>query len=409
MPRWKRWALYALVVALVAGAGELMAKAAGMAIEGRRFSRARLQAQREALVASAGRVSIGANVRWGRDEVLHPYVGYVPGPGGDGAAGSLGFAAREPIQRRAADRVIIAVVGGSIAHLAELPAFRGRTFVPLNLAVAGYKQPQQLMTVVYLLALGGELDIVVNLDGFNDVTMHPTENAAKAVSPHYPRRWDQRVEGLFQGGTLRLMLERAQTEQRRASLAASFSAWPWRLSNMANVIYLALDRRLEQRQAATDRELLGAPADGSTIPSGPRMTFASDREMYQHLAELWQRSSLQLARLAEANGIRYYHFLQPNQYLAGAKPMGAAERAQALVAGHPYQRAVESGYPLLQRAGRILEERGVRFTDLTAVFGGRPEPIYFDSCCHVNEHGNAILADQMFQAIRRDLERPAAR
>src|SRR5262249_60948064 len=116
------------------------------------------------------------------------------------------------LPRRAADHVIVAVVGGSVAHLfaeqglprlierlSELDAYRGRTFVPLNLAVGGYKQPQAFMAIAYLLALGAEFDVVINLDGFNDVTMHPAENASHGVPMEYPRRWDQRVEGVLQG------------------------------------------------------------------------------------------------------------------------------------------------------------------------------------------------------------------
>jgi hypothetical protein len=90
LPRWKRWAFAAIAVLLVVGVAELMGKASGMAVEGGRFSRSRLQAQRDALLASGGRTTVGANVRWARDEVLHPYLGYAPGSGADPA--SLGFA-----------------------------------------------------------------------------------------------------------------------------------------------------------------------------------------------------------------------------------------------------------------------------------------------------------------------------
>src|SRR5262245_65112577 len=81
LPRWKRLTFLAVVVLLVVGAVELMAKAAGSVIAGRRFSAARLGEQRDALVGSGGRVSLPEHLRWGRDELLHPYVGYVPSTG----------------------------------------------------------------------------------------------------------------------------------------------------------------------------------------------------------------------------------------------------------------------------------------------------------------------------------------
>jgi len=416
-----------LIVLLLAVIVELLASVAGAVVTGQKFSRARWQRQRDALVSSAGRVAFNPNAPWLQDEILHPYVGYTPVPRDTGTpAGVAGRVAATP-PTRGPDRVTIAFLGGSfavafaqhgaprlLARLSELPAFRGKTLVPLNLAVGGYKQPQQLMSVVYLLSLGGELDLLINLDGFNDVVLHPTENAAAHVFPAFPRRWHRRVDGTLHGGALRLMLLRVQLEQRRAALAQAFSTWPWRHLNLANLGYVVLDRDLERRVASTDHQLLGNErATGTATPAnGPEIAFASETEMLAHLAGLWQRSSRQLDHLARANGARYYHFLQPNQYVPGSKPMSSAERAGARIANHPYGRLVEAGYPMLQRAGRDLQAEGVRFVDLTGAFAGHTEPLYIDACCHVGERGNALVADLIFDTIRRDLQRdptPAAR
>ncbi len=43
--------------------------------------------------------------------------------------------------------------------------------------------------------------------------------------------------------------------------------------------------------------------------------------------------------------------------------------------------------------------------DLTGVFAGHAEPLYIDVCCHVGERGNALVADLIFDTIRRDLQR----
>ena len=412
--------LYSAVIVLVlAVIVELLASVAGAMVTGRRFSSARLQRQRDALVANAGRVAINPNAQWLQDEILHPYVGYTPVPRGAGtSAGVAGPVAATP-PTRGPDRVTIAFVGGSfavafaehgaprlLARLSELPAFRGKTLVPLNLAVGGYKQPQQLMSVAYLLSLGGELDLLVNLDGFNDVVLHATENAPARVFPAFPRRWHRRVDGILHGGALRFMLLRVQLEQRRAALAQAFSASPWRYFNLPNLVYVVLDRDLERRVVDTDHDLLGVErATRSTPANGPQIAFTGETEMLAHLAGLWQRSSRLLDRLARANGIRYYHFLQPNQYVPGSKPMGPAERASARIANHPYGRLVEAGYPMLQRAGRDLQAEGVRFVDLTGAFADHAEPLYVDACCHVSERGNAIVTDLIFDTIRRDLQR----
>ncbi len=124
---------------------------------------------------------------WLRQEVVHPYVGYVTRPGGNDEVSAHGYLdSREPILKRQPYQVILAVVGGSLAmefvqgpgdetlieQLGQLPAFHDKQFVCLNLAMGGYKQPQQWMTISYLMALGAEFDIVINIDGFNDVALH---------------------------------------------------------------------------------------------------------------------------------------------------------------------------------------------------------------------------------------------
>src|SRR5207237_3069481 len=110
-------------------------------------------------------------------------VGYAPLPRpGQAETGVAGVVAARPPTRGPA-AATIAFVGGSfavgfaehgaprlLARLSELPAYRGKKLVPLNLAAGGYKEPQQLMSIVYLLALGGEIDLLVNLDGFNEIT-----------------------------------------------------------------------------------------------------------------------------------------------------------------------------------------------------------------------------------------------
>jgi hypothetical protein len=77
--------------------------------------------------------------------------------------------------------------------------------------------------------------------------------------------------------------------------------------------------------------------------------LADDRALYEYLARVWSESSAQMRRLCEANGIEYYHFLQPNQYVDDSKPLDDGERKVAIRAGHPYQKGVVSGYPLLRQ------------------------------------------------------------
>lgn len=41
----------------------------------------------------------------------------------------------------------------------------------LNLGQGGWKQPQQLLALNYFLSLGQRFDVIVNLDGFNEIAL----------------------------------------------------------------------------------------------------------------------------------------------------------------------------------------------------------------------------------------------
>jgi hypothetical protein len=354
---------------------------------------------------------------------VHPYVGYVETPptaiGGD-ANGVLrhfpvtpyGYADHvSPIQTRARDKVIIAITGGSVAWsfhmhgtsrlralLQKVPALAGKDLVFVNLAVSGYKQPQQLMTLTYFLVLGSQFDMLVNIDGFNEAVLYEAENLNAHDFPAFPRSWHARVE--VSGPRVSRYLGRIEAEvDDRLGLARGFSRRPWRYSPLANLVWWVADTRTEVAivgiQDAYRRE---APSIPNYTVEGPGWTFASKRDLYRHLVSLWKNSSIQLGNLCAANGIRYYHFLQPNLLVAGSKPRTAAEEHMAQHRDQHYRPGVEQGYPLLIEAGRDLKARGERFTDLTGMFATHPEAVYGD-LCHLNQTGNDVLADRIAEAI----------
>jgi hypothetical protein len=351
-------------------------------------------------------------------QVLHPYLGYVydptqASPAADASFGAArlkslwGFAdSSPPLRRRASDRLIVGILGGSFARqfadvapelLAEplraAGVLDGRELDVVRLAVNGYKQPQQLMTLSYLLALGAEFDVLLNIDGFNEVALHAPHNGTQGVFPAFPRAWRQRVQTIPDRAELRAMGAIAHGEARLASWAQLFVESPVRYSVLADFVWLVRDRVLlaEIARARTEYQAF-VPRRLRFVETGPPRSYADEDEMYRDLAALWRESSKQLHRLARANDIQYFHFLQPNQYVAGSKPMAEPEAARALSDESPYREGAERGYPLLVREGRGLLDEGVAFSDLTGVFHEVEAPVYRDSCCHVNGLGNRIVA-----------------
>lgn len=147
-----------------------------------------------------------------------------------------------------------------------------------------------------------------------------------------------------------------------------------------------------------------SPAQRAYVSSGPRMKFPSEDALYLELARIWADSSLQMSRLCEANGIRYIHFLQPNQYIEDSKTLTQEEKDVAYNPDHPYRPGVIEGYPCLFRAAEELEAQGVSFHDLTRVYVDSEETLYVDDCCHVNARGFEIIAQAMAEKMLQEID-----
>ena len=362
--------------------------------------------------------------------VLHPFLGYVLNPEikewrtprGRIVSPKItddGFEATpDPPANEGSEQIEVALFGGSVAtfmckdgrstlltELAKFPGFKNKKLALRCFALGGYKQPQQLIALAYLLALGRKLDIVINLDGFNEVALSYGENWPAGVFPFYPRGWSTLVEGIPDLKRLRLVGTIVDLEDRRVRLARSFSRIPWRYSAICNLLWQALDRNLAAKLSETQMTLQRTRSSdrGRFLGHGPRRDYRSEDEFFRDLAAEWQRSSLEMAHLCAGAGVRYYHFLQPNQYDEGSKPLSAAERQIAYRADHPYRKGVEKGYPFLAKAGLALVADGVRFYDARQVFAGIREQLYVDQCCHFSEKGSQILGTWMAKRIVQDL------
>jgi uncharacterized ubiquitin-like protein YukD len=122
-------------------------------------------------------------------ERFHPFFGFVQKPSADFRPGfkvnNYGFITPYdyPLKKTKKNQFIIGVFGGSVAslprYLKQLPGLQDKEFIILSFATGGYKQPQQLLILNYFLALGQELDLVVNIDGFNEVALSNLNNKNK--------------------------------------------------------------------------------------------------------------------------------------------------------------------------------------------------------------------------------------
>ena len=377
------------------------------------------EAQQQALTANA----------------LHPYFGptHKPGhpfsipetllhgrPAPAAVTNNFGFVSPHdyPYTRKSANEFVVGIFGGSVGlwfcqlgaerlveNLKRNALFSGRAFVPLCFSHEGYKQPQQALVLAYFLSIGQELDLVVNIDGFNEVALgslndrHGLDISMPSVMHIDP------LVNLVNQSTL--------TADKLASLA-DISRHKARLNDLTERInrnrIASVNFVLEQWHRIVSNELVAEqfrfaalpsnPSESSLVYVTPRTRERAGAMLLDDIARNWVAASTLMKDLLAARSVPYFHVLQPNQYHS-RRQFDAAEAKVAINEQSPFRQGVEQGYPVLLRTveSGIWEKNGVRFLDATRILDREPSAVYMDDCCHYTVTGNRILADYIAAAI----------
>ena len=335
-------------------------------------------------------------------DLPHPFYGFAH------ASPEHALNASRPRQQRE-DTVLIGLLGGSVAEDVE-PYFQialtryftanqlPRQPVVLGLASGALKQPQQTLIVANTLLLGGEFDLIVNLDGFNVLNGSLQGNFEQGAFPLFPDWWPKRVGRTGAEVLLAGRIGRLRREQSR--LAAAGETSPLRRSALFGLVNRWQQEKAERQIIQWHQQLAATESAYSLEQHGPRSRLAAADAVFAAAARIWYRGSVALARLSALAGADYYHFLQPNQHIPDAKPLSPEERE--LILPPPPSRfkfIVARGYPLLTGFNRDLQNQGINYFDLTGIFADRRETLYRDNCCHLNDRGNELLAAAMVERM----------
>ena len=304
----------------------------------------------------------------------------------------------------------ILVLGGSVAasfshqggpvlarQLRRAPALAGRDVRVLAYGRAAHKEPQQVNTLVYLLGLGFRPDLVLNLDGFNEVAQSNV-NAERDTNPAYPSiaQWSPFVGGVGSPADVDRLLDARSAQNAVRVLARRWVDSPLLASALVGSLATARLERAQRRMVATQERYV-QQREPSLFLRGPEF----DREpeaVIERGVELWVEGSRSLQALCASRGMLYLHALQPTLHDGVKTPTdleletGSASKA--------WLEAVEHGYPKLRTAGADLSAQGIEFVDLTGVFADEAQTIYVDAC-HVNARGNELMALRLARAVRR--------
>lgn len=349
--------------------------------------------------------------------VLDPWSGWTsPWLLGQAAKGRDLFRAHP--DQRAFD---VLLLGGSFAaqfgnesqnrlrqSIRELHELDGRPVLLWNFSVAAQKQPSQLHRLTALLAEGWKPDLVLCIDGYNELALS-AENSAHGADPVYPAvgYWGP-LAGVNAADPqyLDLLLDVRSAQHRiagRAALGLRFGLWRSALCSRAISawIFVAHEdyREARDRVAAwrSDTSRMDPALGPVSRAAGAAIEARDPPGMYEG-AEAWCESARNLRAICDRRGILLVHVVQPGLDDAGSKPATAEELRRNNLTG-PWLRAIQNGYPLLRERIDRLAREGIAVVDGTRVFSECTETLYTDGC-HLNPRGYELFAEFVFDRIR---------
>lgn len=326
-------------------------------------------------------------------EILHPYFGHAP----RSVRSDLN---KMPPPERHAGTKVIALVGGAAASDVATPLRNGivRHFLAsgsgvepvfLDFTNEGYRQPQQAIILSYMLVAGGEFDVVVNIDGHEEIVA-PIRNASAGRYPFFPSRWFDLVAPIDR----QLLRGEIEAMQDARDEILRVDEWSAAMEVVRRVRLAAIDENL--RRLYGQWAEAGAASDGHIfLKSGPRWPYDM-AELPAMAAAVWSGGSRVTWTLAEAVGAAYHHFLQPS-CVASAGPLGE-ELANVFEENQLPPNTYSETYGLLARHGRQLAEEGIDFVDLSSLLrDATQDRAYVDNACRIVEGGRALLAEKVLQ------------
>lgn len=277
------------------------------------------------------------------------------------------------------------------AHLQKYPSAKGKKVRLFNMAHGGYKQPQQ--SLAYTL-YGNKLDMVLNIEGYNEVSDFLLGGPFPHFYPvttfrHYYKEWPEYGY---------ILASRA--------IGSFLRRYYYGFLGSPKVHYsplVTLGLVISIRATGPINVWLSILFQKRYLTKNTNRPNSSSPESVNEKISIWEKFTRKQHRLAQASKIPIWFFLQPNQHLENRKTFSSWEKENAL---STYQLVVGPHYQQLIDLGKTLQTENIPVVDLSHVFKDIKVSVYKDACCHINSLGNLILADAMAEHI---LQQPVER
>lgn len=373
----------------------------------------------------------------GIDEKLHPFFGYTMKPGIPyrlefsqtlHKANNYGFISDYdyPFKKETGNQFIVGVFGGSVAEnyavfesennilakkLKQIPLLRNKEIIILSFALGGYKQPQQLLLLNYFLSTGQHFDTVINIDGFNEISlsnlnnqegleisMPSTQHVIPLIDLANSRHTAEDLNIMLKIKRHKAQLKKALQYMETGPLASCFILkWLYakHLAKSYKQELMEFDKMRAEKSPERQRDdLIQVDRTGAVL---------RDAIAFERIASLWSNSSRQMHDVLKANKISYFHFIQPNQFYPTKRVFSEHEKKSRLIEENGYSEGARKGYPFLVSKINELKKSGINIYNVACIFDNIKDTVYIDNCCHYNQTGSEIFSGYIANSIAQSL------
>ena len=247
--------------------------------------------------------------------------------------------------------------------------FKTNRFKVYNASIGGGKQPQQLFKLYYLYLINEKFDIVINIDGFNEVALSFSENIQIENNIIYPRNYS-RLISTFNSDLSCVKKSNKYTKE--------YSLIP----------IVEIYKLFQIRKCHIKSE--GSPTEKNSRFSKMSNFVKLDDDIYfDYIKKLWLNSSNEIDQFSNIKNFKYIHIIQPNQYLKGSKIISNDELD--FLKYEKYGKPISKYYKDIQ-----VEDLDVKYKlDLRYIFKDNDMTLYRDYCCHLNNKGIFLMATEI--------------
>ena len=220
--------------------------------------------------------------------------------------------------------------------------------------------------------LGFKPDIVINVDGFNEIALTLSENKNLKIPAIYPRSFSRYIKSSSNSrlcGRFNNFLLNINTQ------VPVFEIFTWTVVGFCQYIV--------------------GGKDDETPWWSEHLNINENTNYLKESINIWYQSSNKINEFLSSKKIPYIHTLQPNQYFPNSKKFSKFEKDNLF--SFPFYGDQIKNYYHLLKPDKINAKN---FIDHRFLFLNVKKTVYSDNCCHFNQLGMTIMIDDILEKNR---------